>query len=120
MGKVGAGWNRTTSSQIRKALDAVESPESKLTKAVKKPKATWVDPVFTADIEYRDVTSEGLLRQSSFKGLKRNAALKSVFHYMSEPFPHLMDTRCKSRGIIWRRPVRLMTGHSPAVFLCGP
>ncbi|MET3842020.1 non-homologous end-joining DNA ligase [Bradyrhizobium sp. OAE829] len=91
MGKVGAGWNRTTSSQIRKALDAVESPESKLTKAVKKPKATWVDPVFTADIEYRDVTSEGLLRQSSFKGLKRNAALKSVFHYMSEPFPHLME-----------------------------
>jgi len=72
MGKVGTGWNRTTSSQIRKALDTVVSPKSKLSKALKKPKATWVEPVFMADIEYRDITSEGLLRQSSFKGLKRN------------------------------------------------
>ncbi|WP_410469756.1 hypothetical protein [Bradyrhizobium sp. 33ap4] len=31
----------------------------------------WVEPVFTAEIEYRDVTSEGLLRASSFKGLSR-------------------------------------------------
>jgi bifunctional non-homologous end joining protein LigD len=72
MGKVGTGWSRTASSQIRKQLDTVVSPKSKLTKAVRKPKATWVDPVFIADVEYRDITSEGLLRQSSFKGLKRN------------------------------------------------
>jgi ATP dependent DNA ligase C terminal region len=48
------------------------SPKSKLTKPIKKPKSTWVEPTFFADIEYRDITSEGLLRQSSFKGLKRN------------------------------------------------
>jgi len=71
MGKVGTGWSRTVSSQIRKQLDTVVSPKSKLTKQVKKPKATWVDPVFTAEVEYRDITSEGLLRQSSFKGLKK-------------------------------------------------
>jgi bifunctional non-homologous end joining protein LigD len=73
MGKVGTGWSRTVSSQIRKQLNTVVSPKSKLTKPVKKPKATWVDPSFVADVEYRDITSEGLLRQSSFKGLtKRN------------------------------------------------
>jgi bifunctional non-homologous end joining protein LigD len=72
MGKVGTGWTRTISSQIRKQLDTAVSPKSKLTKQVKKPKATWVDPVFTADIEYRDITSEGVLRQSSFKGLRRS------------------------------------------------
>jgi bifunctional non-homologous end joining protein LigD len=71
MGKVGTGWNRTTSSQIRKALDTVVSPKSKLSKPLKKPKATWVEPIFTADIEYRDITSEGLLRASSFKGLSK-------------------------------------------------
>jgi ATP-dependent DNA ligase len=38
-----------------------------------KPKATWVEPSFIAELEYRDITSEGLLRQSSFKALtKRN------------------------------------------------
>jgi bifunctional non-homologous end joining protein LigD len=71
MGKVGTGWSRTVSGQIRKQLDIVVSPKSKLTKPVKKPKATWVEPMFFADVEYRDITSEGLLRQSSFKGLKR-------------------------------------------------
>jgi bifunctional non-homologous end joining protein LigD len=71
MGKVGTGWSRTVSNQIRKQLDTVVSPKSKLTKQIKKPKATWVEPTFIADVEYRDITSEGLLRQSSFKALKR-------------------------------------------------
>jgi bifunctional non-homologous end joining protein LigD len=71
VGKVGPGWSRTISSQIRKQLDTVVSPKSKLTKPVRKPKATWVEPKFLADVEYRDITSEGLLRASSFKGLSR-------------------------------------------------
>jgi bifunctional non-homologous end joining protein LigD len=71
MGKVGTGWNRTTSSQIRKQLETVVSPKSKLTKPVRKPKATWTEPLFNADVEYRDITNEGLLRASSFKGLIR-------------------------------------------------
>ena len=71
MGKVGTGWSRTVSSEIRKQLDAVVSPKSKLTKPIKKPKATWVEPKFFADVEYRDITSEGLLRARSFKGLSR-------------------------------------------------
>jgi bifunctional non-homologous end joining protein LigD len=70
MGKVGTGWSRTVSSEIRKQLDTVISPKSKLTKPIRKPKATWVEPSFFAEVEYRDITSEGLLRQSSFKGLK--------------------------------------------------
>jgi bifunctional non-homologous end joining protein LigD len=72
MGKVGTGWSRTVSSQVRKQLETVVSPKSKLTKAIRKPKATWVEPKFYADVEYRDITSEGLLRASSFKGLFRN------------------------------------------------
>jgi bifunctional non-homologous end joining protein LigD len=71
MGKVGTGWSRTVSSQIRKQLDTVVSPKSKLTKQVRKPNATWVEPTFFANVEFRDITSEGLLRQSSFKGLSR-------------------------------------------------
>ncbi|WP_271597820.1 ATP dependent DNA ligase [Bradyrhizobium sp. CCBAU 45384] len=71
MGKVGTGWNRTTSAQIRKALDTVVSPKQKLTKSIRKQKATWVEPTFYAEIEYRDIASEGLLRASSFKGLSK-------------------------------------------------
>ncbi|MET4716300.1 bifunctional non-homologous end joining protein LigD [Bradyrhizobium japonicum] len=71
MGKVGTGWDRTTSGKIRKALETVVSPKAKLTKPINKPKVTWVEPKFYADIEYRDITSDGLLRASSFKGLTR-------------------------------------------------
>jgi bifunctional non-homologous end joining protein LigD len=71
MGNVGTGWSRTVSSQILKQLDTVVSPKSKLTKPIRKPKATWVEPTFFADVEYRDVTSDGLLRQSSFKRITK-------------------------------------------------
>ncbi|QOG23390.1 non-homologous end-joining DNA ligase [Bradyrhizobium sp. SEMIA] len=71
MGKVGTGWSQTTSRKIRDALDTVVSPKQKLTKPIRMPKATWVEPKFYADVEYRDITSEGLLRASSFKGLTR-------------------------------------------------
>lgn len=66
MGKVGTGWNRTTS-----ALDTVVSPQAKLTNPIKKPKATWVEPKFFAEVEYRDITAERLLRASSFKELTK-------------------------------------------------
>jgi bifunctional non-homologous end joining protein LigD len=74
VGKVGTGWSRTVSADLRKKLNEVVSPKSKLTKSIRKPKATWVEPKFYAEVEYRDIASEGLLRQSSFKGLstKRN------------------------------------------------
>jgi bifunctional non-homologous end joining protein LigD len=68
MGKVGTGWNRTTSSQIRKALDTVVSPKQKLTKAIRKPKATWVEPTFFADVEYRDITSGGAVEGKLIQG----------------------------------------------------
>jgi ATP-dependent DNA ligase len=50
MGKVGTGWSRTTSAQIRKQLDTVISPQAKLTKPIRKPKATWVEPTFYAEV----------------------------------------------------------------------
>ena len=38
MGKVDTGWNRTTSSKIRKALETVVSPKAKLTQRCDEPK----------------------------------------------------------------------------------
>jgi hypothetical protein len=38
MEKVGTGWSRTVSSSIRKQLDTVVSPKSKLTRPIKKPR----------------------------------------------------------------------------------
>ena len=71
-GKVGSGFSHKTSMSVRKKLDALVTPEQKLTRKVRKPKARWVEPKFFAEVEYRDITADGLLRQSSFKGLHEN------------------------------------------------
>jgi bifunctional non-homologous end joining protein LigD len=71
VGKVGTGWSRTVSSRIRKQLETVVSSKSKLTKPIRVPNTTWVEPKFVAEVEYRDITAAGLLRASSFKGLSK-------------------------------------------------
>lgn len=68
VGKVGTGFNRKSSMDIRRKLDAIVSPKSRLLKTPRL-KATWVEPNLLAEVEYRDITSEGYLRHSSFKGL---------------------------------------------------
>ncbi|HEX7883552.1 MAG TPA: non-homologous end-joining DNA ligase [Afipia sp.] len=69
VGKVGTGFTRTVSADLRKRLDAIATPKQRLTKPVRKPKAKWVEPSLIADVEYRDITAEGYLRHPSFKGL---------------------------------------------------
>jgi bifunctional non-homologous end joining protein LigD len=71
VGKVGTGFNRQSSMEIRKKLDAIVSPKSRLAKTPR-IKATWVEPRLIAEVEYRDVTSEGYLRHSSFKGIRED------------------------------------------------
>jgi bifunctional non-homologous end joining protein LigD len=69
IGKVGTGFTRKTSSEIRKRLNEIIVPNAMLTKPIRKPKATWVKPKYFAAVDYRDITSEGYLRHSSFQGL---------------------------------------------------
>jgi bifunctional non-homologous end joining protein LigD len=52
----------------------VVTSTSKLTKPIRDAKATWVEPKFLAEVEYRDVTANGLLRAVSFKGLTKGTA----------------------------------------------
>jgi hypothetical protein len=54
---------------IQKPARYGRQPKVKLTKPVRNTKATEVEPPFVADVEYRDVTSEGLLWQNSPKAL---------------------------------------------------
>jgi bifunctional non-homologous end joining protein LigD len=72
VGKVGTGFTTRVSADLRRRLDAIETPKAKLTKAVRKPKVKWVEPSLIAEVEYRDVTAEGYLRHPSFKGLAQD------------------------------------------------
>ena len=71
MGKVGTGFTRKSAVEMRQVLDQITVAKPPLPVPIKAPKAIWVRPVFDAEIEYRGVTAEGLLRAASYKGLSR-------------------------------------------------
>ena len=66
VGKVGTGFSMKVSADLRKRLDALPPPKVKLTM---KRHIRAVEPSLVAEVEYRDITSDGFLRHSSFKGL---------------------------------------------------
>src|SRR4051812_216796 len=69
-GKARSGYTETVARELRERLDPLIRKKSPLSIPVKKPKATWVEPVVDAEIEYSAVTDDGLLRAAVFKGLR--------------------------------------------------
>jgi bifunctional non-homologous end joining protein LigD len=69
-GKVRSGYTELAAREVRERLDPLIRKRSPLSVPVKKPKATWVEPVVKAEIEYSAVTDDGLLRAAVFKGLR--------------------------------------------------
>jgi bifunctional non-homologous end joining protein LigD len=73
-GKVQTGYTEHAAREVREHLDPFITDKSPLSKAVKKPKATWVEPTVDAEIEYGALTDDGLLRAAVFKGLRDDLA----------------------------------------------
>lgn len=77
VGKAGTGFSMKVSADLRRSLDAIETPKSQLT-GPKKPKARWVEPPLIAEVEYRDVTADGYLRHPTFKGLSEDLSTSFI------------------------------------------
>jgi bifunctional non-homologous end joining protein LigD len=71
-GKARSGYTEAVARDLRERLDPYIRKDSPLSVPVRKPKATWVDPVIDAEIEYSTVTADGLLREAVFKGLRED------------------------------------------------
>ena len=69
-GKARSGYTELVAREVRERLDPLIQKTSPLSVPIKKPKATWVEPVVKAEIEYSAVTDDGLLRAAVFKGLR--------------------------------------------------
>jgi len=69
-GKAQTGFRQRMLYELRERLDPYIRPTSPLTVPVKKPKATWVEPAFLAEIEYSAMTAQQRLRAPIFKGIR--------------------------------------------------
>ena len=93
-GKVRSGYTESLAREVRERLDPFILKKSPLTVPVKKPKATWVQPVVHAEVEYSAITDDGLLRAAVFKGLRDDleppkVKLPKVKSPRAVPSPHV-------------------------------
>jgi bifunctional non-homologous end joining protein LigD len=74
-GRVGTGWSEALAKSLRKELDKIKSARPALAKTLPagaEKGVVWVEPRLVCEVEYRDWTRDGLIRNSSFKGLRED------------------------------------------------
>lgn len=72
-GRVGTGFTRRTLAAIRARLDALAAQEAPIANAPHTPGTHWVRPELVAEVQFREWTRDGVVRQPSFKGLREDA-----------------------------------------------
>ena len=79
-GRTGTGFTQKTHRLIRDQLDALKQTDCPFAKipGIAKRGATWVQPKLVAQVNFATWTSENLLRQASFKGLREDKAAAEV------------------------------------------
>jgi bifunctional non-homologous end joining protein LigD len=69
-GKVQSGYTEEIARDIRERLDPFITTKSPLSEPIDKPKATWLEPVVEAEVQYGGTTDRGLVRAGVFKGIR--------------------------------------------------
>ena len=112
-GKVGTGFTQGLMNELRETLDrlARKTPTVDLPKALGRAAvrdAQWVTPKLVAEIAFAEVTPDGVLRHSSFLGLRSDKPAKEVVVETSKPAPKAPAVQAKVTN-----PDRLIFPDSP-------
>jgi bifunctional non-homologous end joining protein LigD len=116
-GRVGTGWSEALAKSLRKELDKIKGAKPTLAKplpAGAEKGVVWIEPRLVCAVEYRDWTRDGLIRNSSFKGLREDKPATEVTLEM--PKQSTKEARKKARAaapavklthperILWEEP----------------
>ncbi len=75
MGRVGTGFTRATAAELWRTAQELRAPQSPFADrldAEQRRGVVWLRPELVADVEYRALTGDGILRHAAFKGLRED------------------------------------------------
>jgi bifunctional non-homologous end joining protein LigD len=86
-GRVGTGFNDRQLGDLRARLDAIGRPDppAALPKGVPTKGAHWTEPRLVAEVRYSGWTADGVLRHSSFEGVREDKSPEEVVY---DPLPN--------------------------------
>ncbi|WP_347158816.1 DNA ligase D [Pontibacter chitinilyticus] len=85
VGQSGSGFNRKSLEMLKAKLDELVQEESPFSGKVKpNAPATWVKPELVAEISFAEWTSDGLMRQAIFEGLREDKKATAVVRETAE------------------------------------
>ena len=80
-GRVGTGWSVDTATSLYTELNKIKATKPALRKALPagaEKSVVWTEPRLVCAVEFRDWTNDGLIRQSSFKGLREDKPVEEI------------------------------------------
>src|SRR5688572_24387790 len=77
-GKVGTGFDDERLSTLSRKFAELKSKESALDNPPRERGVTWLRPKLVAQVEFTERTNEGIVRQGSFMGLRKDIPPKQV------------------------------------------
>lgn len=93
VGHTGSGFNLKSLEEIYGQLRPLIQMKSPFTNTPKpNAKVTWVKPKLVCEVSFQEWTSDGIMRQAIFQGMRIDKDPKTVKREVQEPLKEVLDT----------------------------